>query len=358
MKIADGPNITERLFGNTADGRAVELYTLTNSSGAEAQITNYGGVVVSLKMPDNCGEFGDVVLGFDSLAEYEKHSPFFGALIGRFGNRIAKGKFSLNGEQYVLNTNNGENHLHGGTKGFDNVVWAASTLTDADEPNLELTYLSRDGEEGYPGNLDVKVVYILTENNELKIVYSAATDKDTIVNLTHHSYFNLAGAGNGDILNHVLKINADRYTPTDSGSIPTGELQNVEGTPFDFTKPMAIGDRIDQVDEQLKFGSGYDHNWVLNKTGNELIIGAMVYDRASGRVMEVLTTEPGMQFYSGNFLDGTIIGKNDHKYQKRSGFCLEAQHFPDSPNQPSFPSTTLEAGQVYTQTTIFKFSVR
>ena len=356
--VSAKPKVSKKPFGKTADGKAVEIYTLTNSRGAEARIITYGGAVVSLKVPDKRGKLGDVVLGYDSVADYEKHTSYFGALIGRYGNRIAKGKFSINGKEYSLAVNNGENHLHGGLKGFDKVVWTARSSVNAAGANLELSYLSRDGEEQYPGNLSVKVIYTLTEKNELKIVYSATTDKATVVNLTHHSYFNLAGAGNGDILNHQLTLYADRFTPTDGGSIPTGELRGVKGTPFDFTKATAIGDRIDQTDEQLKFGSGYDHNFVLRKRGNGLALAAKVYDATSGRVMDVFTTEPGLQFYSGNFLDGSIRGKSGQEYPRRSGFCLEAQHFPDSPNKPKFPSTVLRPGQRYTQTTIYRFSVR
>lgn len=352
------PRVTKKPFGKTADGKAVDIFTLTNTRGAEARIMTYGAAVVSLKIPDKKGKLGDVVLGYDSVADYEKHTSYFGALIGRYGNRIAKGRFSLNGIEYSLAVNNGENHLHGGIKGFDKVVWGARSSADAIGANLELTYLSRDGEEGYPGNLSVKVIYTLTEKNELKVVYSATTDKATVINLTHHSYFNLAGAGSGDILNHQLTLYANRFTPTDSGSIPTGELRSVKGTPFDFTKPIAIGAHIDQTDEQLKFGSGYDHNFVLNKTGKVLTLAATVYESTSGRVMEVFTTEPGLQFYTGNFLDGTIKGKDGRDYPRRSAFCLEAQHFPDSPNKPKFPTTVLRPGQRYAQTTIYKFSVR
>ncbi len=358
MTAAAKPRIAKAPFGKTADGKAVAIYTLTNSKGSEAKIITYGGTVVSLRVPDKKGKLGDVVLGFDSVVDYEKHTSYLGALIGRYANRIAKGKFGLNGKEYTLAANNGENHLHGGPKGYDKVVWSARPFIDTSGANLELKYLSRDGEEGYPGNLTATVVYTLTEQNELKITYSATTDKDTVVNLTHHSYFNLAGAGNGDILDHRLTINADRFTPTDSGSIPTGELRNVKGTPFDFTIPTTIGARIDHTDEQLKFGAGYDQNWVLNKTGNEFSRAATVYEPTSGRVMEVLTTEPGVQFYTGNFLDGVIKGKSGQQYPRRSGFCLEAQHFPDSPNQPAFPTTTLKSGKTYTQTTIYKFSVR
>ena len=358
MNILAKPKVTKANFGQTADGKAVEIYTLTNSRGSEARIMTYGGTVVSLKVPDKSGNLGDVVLGYDSVADYEKHTSFFGALIGRYGNRIAKGKFSVGGTEYTLATNNGENHLHGGVKGYDRVAWTARAFTSAAGANLELKYLSKDGEEGYPGNLNITVLYTLTEANELKIIYSATTDKATVVNLTHHSYFNLAGAGTPTILDHDMMINASKFTPTDAGSIPTGELKNVKGTPFDFTKSVAIGKRIDQDDEQLKFGKGYDHNWVLNKTGKALTLGATVYEKTSGRVMKVLTTEPGMQFYSGNFLDGSIRGKSGQDYPYRSGFCLEAQHYPDSPNEPKFPSTVLKPGQKYSQTTVYQFSVR
>ncbi len=352
------PKITHKPFGKTADGKAVEIYTLTNSKGSEAQIITYGGTVVSLRVPDKSGKLGDVVLGFDSVADYEKNTAYIGALIGRYGNRIANGRFTLNGKEYILAVNNGENHLHGGLRGYDKVVWSAGPSTDANGANLELTYLSRDGEEGYPGNLSIKVVYSLTEKNELKIVYSATTDKDTVVNLTHHSYFNLAGAGSGDILGHQLTLNANKFTPTGSGSIPIGELRDVRGTPFDFTKSMAIGARIKQDDQQLKFGQGYDHNYVLNRTGSGPSLAATVYEAKSGRMMEVLTTEPGLQFYSGNFLDGSVTGKSGHSYLKNTGFCLESQHYPDSPNKPKFPSTTLKRGKRYSTTTIYKFSTR
>jgi aldose 1-epimerase len=279
------PRISKKPFGKTADGRAVEIYTLTNSRGAEAKIITYGGAVVSLKVPDKRGKIGDVVLGFDSLADYEKHTWFFGALIGRYGNRIAKGRFTLDRKVFSLAANNGENHLHGGLKGFDKVVWTGRPSADAAGANLELTYVGPDGEEGYPGKLSVKVVYTLTENNELKVVYSATTDKPTVINLTHHSYFNLAGAGNGTILNHQLTLNANSFTPTDGGSIPTGELRNVKGTPFDFTKQTAIGARIGGADEQLGFGSGYDHNWVLNKNGKTLARNGSFHDRAGTAVL-------------------------------------------------------------------------
>lgn len=351
--------IKGRPFGKTADGTPVEIYTLTNAHGMEAQIMTYGGIVVSLKAPDRSGKMADVVLGYDTLDGYLKdNGPYMGALIGRYGNRIANGKFTLNGVEYTLAKNNGENHLHGGLKGFDKVVWKGTPLRGG--RGLRLTYLSKDGEEGYPGNLSVTVTYSLTNNNELRIDYAATTDKETVLNLTHHSYFNLAGAGMGDILGHEVFINADRFVPVaDSGAIPTGELRNVKGTPMDFTKPMAIGARITQPDEQLNFGRGYDHTWVLNKTrARTPSLAARVYEAKSGRLMEVYTTEPGVQFYTGNFLDGTITGKGGKVYNQRYGLCLEAQHYPDSPNQPKFPSTVLRPGQRYTQTTIYKFSAR
>ena len=351
------PVIEKAPFGQTLSGEAVELYTLKTSTNVRVRIMTYGGTVVSLQVPDRDGILGDIVLGYDTLDGYLKNSPYFGSLIGRYGNRIGKGRFSLDGKQYQLPKNNGENTLHGGIKGFDKVVWKATEVRSNDGVGLSLTYLSKDGEEGFPGNLSVKVVYTLTNNNELRIDYSGATDKTTVVNLTHHSYFNLAGEGN--ILQHELMMNAEQFTPVDAGLIPTGELRNVKGTPMDFTKPTAIGARIDQQDEQLILGKGYDHNWVLktNKTGN-LSLAARVYEPRSGRVMEVSTTEPGLQFYSGNFLDGTITGKGGQVYKQRSGFCLETQHFPDSPNQPRFPSTVLKPGQQYTSSTIYKFSAQ
>ncbi|HYW74392.1 MAG TPA: aldose epimerase family protein [Pyrinomonadaceae bacterium] len=347
--------ITKASFGKTAEGQAVDIYTLTNKRGLEVKITNYGGIITSLKVPDRNGKLDDVVLGFDNLDAYLKGDPYFGALIGRYGNRIAKGRFTLDGHEYKLAVNNGENHLHGGIKGFDKVVWTAKPLKIRDGVGLYLTYLSKDGEEGYPGNLHVIVVYRLTNMNELKISYSAITDKDTVVNLTSHSYFNLAGQGNGDILNHQMLINAARFTPTDAGSIPTGELKSVTGTPFDFTTSRVIGERINNDDEQLKFGSGYDHNFVLNGQLGKLRQAAVVNEPNSGRVMEIWTTEPGVQFYTGNFLDGTLTGKDGKVYQRRYGFCLETQHFPDSPNHPSFPTTVLRKGEYFHSLTIHKF---
>jgi aldose 1-epimerase len=351
-------SITREPFGQTPDGTPVELYTLRNSKGMEAKIMTYGGIVTSLKAPDKNGNFGDVVLGYDNLNGYLKSTPYFGALIGRYGNRIANGKFSLGGQTYTLAKNNGENALHGGLKGFDKVVWkVAEAKVGARGPELELTYLSKDGEEGYPGNLKVTAVYTLTENNDLRLDFTATTDADTVCNLTHHSYFNLRGGG--DVLHHVVTINADKFTPVDSGLIPTGELRPVKGTPFDFTTPHAIGERVGQTnDDQIKLGNGYDHNWVLNKKDSELSLAATVYEPTSGRVMEVWTTEPGTQFYTGNFLDGTITGKGGWTYQSRNGLCFEPQHYPDSPNHPAFPSTELKPGQTYKNTIIYKFSVR
>lgn len=350
-------SVTRQSFGQ-ADGRNVDIYTLTNAHGVEARITNYGGIVVSLRVPDRAGKFDDVVLGYDSIDDYIKGTFYLGALIGRYGNRIAKGRFTLNGVGYQLAVNNGENALHGGTKGFDKVVWNAKPRESMSGPGLELTYVSHDGEEGYPGNLSVKVNYTLTNNNELRIDYFATTDKDTIVNLTHHSYFNLAGHGNGDILNHRLMLAANRFTPTDAGSIPYGELRSVKGTPFDYTRATAIGSRIDQDDEQLKFSQGYDHNWVLDGPTGRLRRVATVSEDITGRTMEVWTTEPGIQFYTGNFLAGKPTGKSGKVYSRRSGFCLETQHFPDAPNKSNFPSTVLRKGRAFRSTTIYKFSVR
>ena len=357
LSNANAQKISKASFG-TADGQSVNLYTLTNRNGMEARITNYGGIVVSLTAPDRNNKWADIVLGLNDLDSYLKGHPYFGALIGRYGNRIAKGRFTLNGVEYKLAVNNGENHLHGGIKGFDKVVWTAQSMRTKLGPALSLTYLSKDGEEGYPGNLKVKVVYTLTNNNELRIDYTASTDKDTVINLTHHSYFNLAGEGNGDILSHVLKLNASRFIPTDAGSIPTGEIRDVQGTPFDFRKPTAIGARINQDDEQIKFGGGYDHNWVIDGRAGVLRQAATAFEPTSGRVMDVWTTEPGVQFYTGNFLDGTLTGKSGKPYPRRSGFCLETQHYPDSPNQPKFPTTTLRKDAVYRSTTIYRFSSR
>lgn len=347
--------ISRRPFGQTKDGTEVYLFTLRNPNGAEARISNYGGVVTSLKVPDRNGHLGDVVLGYDNLQDYLKESPFFGALIGRYGNRIARGHFVLDGKEYTLATNNYPNALHGGNKGFDKVVWEPTVVALPEGAGLKLTYLSKDGEEGYPGNLSVTVVYTLTDENALKVDYTATTDKDTVLNLTQHSYFNLAGKDT--ILNHVVMIPADKFTPVDSTLIPTGELRPVEGTPFDFRTPTAIGARINQDDEQLKFGKGYDHNWVINKPFGQYGLMARVTEPTTGRILEVFSTEPGLQFYSGNFLDGTLKGKGGWVYQFRDAFCMEPQHYPDSPNKPEFPSVVLKPGQTYRNLIVYKFSV-
>jgi aldose 1-epimerase len=349
--------ISKREFGKLADGTTVDIYTLRNRKGLEVEITNYGGAVVSIRTPDRGGRMADIVLGYSDPAGYVADTSYFGTLIGRYANRIAQGKFTLNGVEYQLAKNNGVNHLHGGVQGFNKVVWQAREVSRRNGVALELTYISKDTEEGYPGKLTVTATYSLSDANELRIEYSATTDKETVVNLTHHSYFNLAGAGAGDVLNHQLKINANRFTPVDETLIPTGELKTVKGTPFDFSRTTAIGSRISQADEQLVRGKGYDHNFVLNKKGRELSLAAIVYEPSSGRAMEMWTTEPGMQLYTGNFLD-KVHGKEGKIYDYRGGFCLEAQHFPDSPNKPAFPSTTLKLGERYTQTTIYKFLVR
>ncbi len=351
-----GPSIKRQPFGITKDNKPVDIYTLRNANGVEARISNYGGIVVSLIVPDRHGNFGDVVLGYDTLDEYVKANPYFGCLVGRYANRIAKGRFMLSGKEYQLATNNGPNHLHGGVVGFDKVVWQAKPLVTPHGPTLELQYVSKDGEEGYPGTLGVKVVYLLSDDNTLRLDFTAQTNKKTIVNLTAHSYFNLAGKG--DILAHELMINADRFTPVDETLIPTGELRSVKGTPFDFTQPRSVGARINADDEQIKFGKGYDHNWVINKPDGKLGLMARVFEPNSGREMEVWSTEPGVQFYSGNFLDGTLTGKGGWVYQFRNGLALEPQHYPDSPNKPQFPSVVLNTGQTYHNTIIYKFFVR
>ena len=349
--------IEKQAFGEMEDGRLAHLYTLNNDKKVEARITNFGGIVVSLKAPDRDGVMDDIVLGYDTLEEYLKDVYYFGCIVGRYANRIAKGRFSLHGIEYVLAQNSDRHHLHGGYRGFNKVLWDAVGIEGGDGVGLALTYLSRDGEEGFPGNMAVRVLYFLTNDDELRIEYTATTDRDTVVNLTHHSYFNLASANVGDILGHVLMIDADRFTPVDSSLIPIGELKKVKGTPLDFTKPTEIGARIDLDYEQLRFGGGYDHNWVLNKDVGSLSLASTVYEPTTGRYMEVYTTEPGVQFYSGNYLVG-VIGKGGRVYNRRGGFCLETQHFPDSPNQTRFPSTVLEAGDTYTQTTIYRFSTR
>lgn len=345
-------SLSKDSFGHLPDGQEIEIYTLANSHGIKARIMTYGATLVSLEVPDHKGQIKDITLGHDTLEGYLKASPYFGSTIGRYANRIAQARFTLNGKIYELAANDGSNHLHGGLKGFDKVVWKAKPVEGEKWVGVEFTYLSPDGEEGYPGNLAVKVTYLLTEDNELKINYEAETDKPTPINLTHHSYFNLKGQGEGDILDHVLMINADYFTPVNDQLIPTGEIQTVKGTPFDFTTPHPIGERINEVP------GGYDHNFVLNKKEGELALAARVAEPESGRVMEILTTEPGVQFYSGNFLDGTIIGKGGKVYHKHYGFCLEPQHFPNSPNQSNFPSTILNPGEKFESQTILKFSVQ
>lgn len=352
LQIEGKTIVTKTGFGKTADGAAVDLYTL-KSDKLEVAITNYGARVVTLKAPDRAGNVVDIVLGFDSLDGYLKENPYFGAVVGRYGNRIAGGKFSLDGHEYTLARNNGGNSLHGGLQGFDKKVWAGRVEGDG----ILLRYLSKDGEEGYPGNLSVSVKYTLS-GNELQIDYEATTDKDTVLNLTNHSYFNLAGQGNGDILKHEVTIDGNRFTPVDKGLIPTGELKPVAGTPFDFRNPHAIGERINLDNEQLKLAGGYDHNWVLNNKNGLLNLAARVHEPTAGRVMEVLTTQPGLQFYTGNFLDGSITGKGGKVYKKRYAFCMETQHFPDSPNHPQFPTTELKPGQRYQTTTVFRFSAK
>jgi aldose 1-epimerase len=357
-KVEANPMIKKQLFGKLPDGTEIYLYTLANGNGMEAAIINFGATLVSLKVADRNGKFADVVLGYDTLEEYANSSNYFGATVGRYGNRIAHGNFTLGGVKYTLALNNGENSLHGGIKGFNKVVWTSKEISSKDGQSLQLNYLSKDGEEGYPGNLSVQVVYTLTDHNELQIDYSASTDKDTIVNLTHHSYFNLRGQGEGDILNHLLTLNADRFTPVDAGLITTGELRNVEGTPFDFRTPVAIGARINQKDEQLKLGNGYDHNWVLNrKADGQLSLAAKVEEPSTGRTMEVWTTEPGVQFYTGNFLDGKP-GNGGKAYNFRYALCLETQHFPDSPNHPDFPTTVLKPGAHFRSKTVYHFSAK
>ena len=341
-------------FGKTADGTSVSLYTLTNAKGMEAKIATYGGAIVSLKTPDRTGKMGDVVLGYDNLAGYTGGKAFFGALVGRYANRIAKGQFSIDGKTYNVPKNDGANALHGGIHGFDKHVWTGRELPGG---ALELKYVSKDGEEGYPGTLSVTVTYTLTDDNRLRIRYQASTDKPTVLNLSNHSYFNLKG--DGDILGHLVTLNADRYTPVDAGLIPTGELRPVEGTPFDFRRARTPGERIGQADEQLKIGKGYDHNWILNRTGTGLSLAARVEENGvSGRIMEIYTDQPAVQFYTSNFLDGTEKGKGGKVYGLRSGFCFETQHYPDSPNHPAFPSTVLRPGEKYDTTTEFRFSAK
>lgn len=340
-------------------GQNTQLYTLTNGHGIAVTISNYGGTITSIKAPDKEGKMEEITLGFDSLGQYLKEHPYFGALVGRYGNRIAKGKFQLDGKSYTLAANNMGNHLHGGPVGFDKVVWKAEVIERDGLPGLELSYLSPDGDQGFPGNLEVTVVYSLNNNNELSIDYHATTDKKTIINLTNHTYFNLTGNTKRDILDHQVTIYADRFIPVDNTLIPTGELASVEGTPFDFRRGMTIGEKINAEDEQITFGGGYDHCWVINrpKNSDELVFAAKVVEPTSGRKLEVYTTEPGIQFYTGNFLDGTLTGIGGVVYEKRFGLCLETEHFPDSPNQPNFPTVTLEPGSSYATRTIYKFGV-
>jgi aldose 1-epimerase len=350
------PSVERQTFGTLPDGTSVDLFTLANSNGVEVAVATYGATIVSIRTPDRNGRLGDIVHGFESLEGYRHDPPYFGAIVGRYANRIARGRFSLDGAIHTLATNDGPNHLHGGIKGFDKAVWTPRVVDRPGEAAVELQYFSRDGEEGYPGNLNVTVVYALTNANELRLSMRATTDKATVVNLANHSYFNLAATG--DILAHELEIRAHRFTPVDSGLIPTGELAPVDGTPFDFRRPTAIGARIDTDHEQIRFGGGYDHNFVLDNRSEVPTLAARVVDPASGRVLEVRTTEPGLQLYTGNFLDGSIVGKGGVAYARRSAFCLETQHFPDSPNQPTFPSTVLRPGEWYETTTIYTFGVQ
>ena len=345
-------------FGTMPDGAAVEIFTLKNSRGMEVRTIPYGAIIVSIRVPDRTGRFDDVVIGHDRLDGYLTASRFFGAVVGRFGNRIAKGRFTLDGRTYELAVNNGPNHLHGGVKGFDKVVWQAEPFRTGASSGVAYRYISADGEEGYPGRLDVRVTYTLTDRNTIVVEYAATTDKATPINLTQHSYFNLAGDGVRDVLDHVVQINAERYTPVDATKIPTGELARVAGTPFDFRTPARVGAQIAAEHTQLAIGGGYDHNFVLNRTGGGLQWAARVFEPSTGRTLIVTTTEPGLQFNTANGLDGTITGKSGHVYRARYGMCLETQHFPDSPNHPSFPSTILRPGQTLRSRTEFEFGVR
>jgi aldose 1-epimerase len=355
------PSVTSTAFGHLPDGRPVMLYSLVNSRGMRVDIADYGALIVRLFAHDRNGRLDDVVLGYDTLDAYLRSSPYFGAVVGRYANRIAEGRFTLDGHTYQLATNNAPGgipcHLHGGKTGFDKVLWQAEPSMQGNTPTLRLRYLSPDGEEGYPGNLRVTVTYALTEDDTLRIEYEATTDKATPVNLSQHSYFNLKGEGQGDILDHVMTIHAPHITPVKAGLIPTGEMAAVEGTPFDFTSPRSIGERIDAPDEQIRLGGGYDHSWVLDNPEGRLVHAVTVSEPASGRRMEVWTEEPGVQFYSGNFLSGTHVGKSGRAYPRRAGFCLETQHFPDSPNQPSFPNTILRPGERYRSITLYRFAV-
>jgi aldose 1-epimerase len=361
-KTSNKMEITKEPFGQH-NGQQVDLYTLANGQGMKVKVATYGGTITELWTPDREGVAGNIALGFPSLDGYRseaflKSGPYFGALIGRYGNRIGNAKFTLDGVEYTLAVNNGANHLHGGINGFDKAVWSAEEVREAEAVGVKLSYLSKDGEESYPGNLNVEVTYLLTKDSELKIKYKATTDKLTHCNLTNHTYFNLSAGKAPDVLEHELAILADKYTAVDAGLIPAGQPTEVEGTPFDFRAPHTIGERINDDNEQLKNGGGYDHNFVLSSGGGELALAAVAYEPLSGRVLEAYTTEPGVQFYSGNFLDGSLVGVGNVQYGKRSGFCLETQHFPDTPNRPDFPSTELQPGQTYTSETTYKFSVR
>jgi aldose 1-epimerase len=355
--VRDVMSSTETTFGIMPDGTPVSLFTLTNKAGMEVRAISYGAILVSIRVPDRHATLDDVVVGHENLEGYLQKSRFFGAVVGRYGNRIANGRFVLDGQTYTLARNNGPNHLHGGTQGFDKVVWSSESVQDSRGPQVVFTRTSPDGEEGYPGNLKTRITYTLTERNELIVEYQASTDKPTPVNLTQHSYFNLAGDGSGDVLEHRLTLNADGYTPVDATQIPTGEIASVDGTPFDFRRETAIGARIDADHPQLRIGAGYDHNFVLTRKGPGVSHAARVVEPKTGRTLDVETTEPGVQFYSGNRLDGSIVGKSGHVYRSRTGFCLETQHFPDSPNRPAFPSTILRRGEQYRSTTVFRFGV-
>ncbi len=351
-------SLSKKPFGKTSDGISVEEYTLQNGN-MEVRIITYGGVITSVRVPDRKGETANVVLGFETLKDYETKSLYFGCITGRYANRIANAKFTLNGTEYKLSANDGTGLLHGGFKGFDKKVWKAKEIRTDKEVGIELSYLSPDGEEGFPGNLDTTVTYTLNANNELSINYNATTNKPTVLTLTNHSYFNLAGEGSGTIFDHELMLNADHYTPVNSVAIPTGELANIEGTPFDFRKLQRIGNRVRSGHEQMVYGRGYDHNWVLNRANpkdGEMMLAARLLEPTSGRILEVLTTEPGIQFYSGNFLPGNLVGPSGNTYRQGDGLCLETQHYPDSPNQPTFPSTVLNPGETYDTTTVFRFS--
>ena len=351
-------NVNKEFFGKTTDGANVDQYTLKNSNGMEVSVISFGGIITSLKAKDRDGKNEDVVLGFDNLGDYENKSPYFGALIGRYGNRIKEGKFSLDGVEYKLAKNNGENHLHGGLKGFDKVIWDVEVEVNKSSASLMLRYTSMDTEEGYPGNLGIKVTYTLTNEDELKVRYEAETDKKTIVNLTQHSYFNLSAGLRKDILGHEITIDADYFLPVDMTLIPTGEIREVGQTPFDFREFKVVGDDIDLDETQITYGNGYDHCWVLNNQDEGVRFVASAYDPLSGRLLEVFSDQPGIQFYSGNFLDGTLQSKEGGSYEFRSGFCLETQHYPNSPNQENFPSVILNPGEKYNTETIFKFSAR